>query len=170
MLQLFRTVLFFFGGRPYGALATLSRQGGRGRVLIGLADAELDAPFDRGSLGIDLDRGLDVPMGCPPRVQALLLTLLAAFRSVPGFPAVRLNFLPPVLPYIHPIFRNGRLRLLLYADDRLLDSLLLNVPCLTDSEEDTCYIRSAMRTLIDRWEDQLRSRSLRFEFRLQRLS
>ncbi|RYY94441.1 MAG: hypothetical protein EOO11_17870 [Chitinophagaceae bacterium] len=168
MLQLFRTE-FSYNSRDYAVLATLRAAGGGGSLLINLPGAQPGPPFLGDNLSIDLEGGLDVPEDCPVPVQELLGVLLAALHAVPGFPPVRLNFGPRALSGVHPVFRGGPLRLLLYVNNQLLDSLQLNVPGITDCEEDAYYLRNAMRTLIDKWEDRLRGRNLELEFRLQHL-
>ncbi|RYY96010.1 MAG: hypothetical protein EOO11_14525 [Chitinophagaceae bacterium] len=166
MMQLFRTE-FVFRQTRHLAIATLRHDAGGGSVLVNLPDPGLHDLLPGGSVSIDLGRGYDMAEDASPELQGLLGAVLSAFGALPGFPPVRINFKAPAYPFIHPAFRGGPLRLLFYVDDVLVDSLVLAVPGLADNEEDNRYIRNAMRTLIDKWEDDLRGRSLHLEFLLQ---
>jgi hypothetical protein len=166
MYQLFQAD-FVYRQCTYKALATVSSGRGDSVVLIYLHDPLLQEQFPGGNLTINLARGLDLCGEELSGKQELLLAVLTAFRGLQRFPVVRLNFVQAAIPFIHPTFKRGPLRLLMYVDKKLMDSLLLPVAALSDSEEDTLYIRQAMRTLIDKWEDYLHGRSLELEFKLQ---
>ena len=160
------TADFFYLGQTYTAMASVMDQDHSSPVSVYLPDEALHHLLPGGKLSFDAKKGLQIDVAELSAAQELLVAVLRALQSCYGCPALNVNFKSASFPHIHPSLKSARMTLLMYIDNELIDTLQLNIPGVSDEEEDQWFIRNAMGELLDKWEDYMRGRSFQLEFYL----